>query len=48
MADTPPSVGAEAPDFTGTTAVGQSFKLSDLRGKTAVVLFFYPKANTPG
>ena len=39
--------GDPAPDFTLQTDAGETFQLSDLRGKT-VVLFFYPKANTPG
>lgn len=41
------SVGTEAPDFTGTTAEGSAFTLSSLKGRP-VVLYFYPKANTPG
>jgi peroxiredoxin Q/BCP len=36
-----------APDFTGETASGEPFTLSSLRGKK-VVLYFYPKGNTPG
>lgn len=32
---------------TPTAGVSQAFKLSDYRGKT-VVLYFYPKDNTPG
>lgn len=41
------TVGAEAPDFTGLTSNGSSFTLSSLRGRP-IVLYFYPKANTPG
>ena len=39
--------GVLAPDFDLPTNGGNSVKLSDLRGKK-VVLFFYPKAMTPG
>mgnify|MGYP002358977565 CR=1 FL=1 len=40
-------VGDSAPDFTATTDSGATLKLSDLRGKR-VVLYFYPKDDTPG
>lgn len=40
-------VGDVAPDFTLSDQNGQSVTLSKLRGKT-VVLYFYPKADTPG
>lgn len=40
-------VGALAPDFTVTTDTGESFTLSDLRGRV-LVLYFYPKDNTEG
>ena len=39
--------GQKAPDFTGATDGGGKLKLSDLRGKP-VVLYFYPKDDTPG
>ncbi len=42
------SEGDQAPDFTLPSAEGESVTLSDFRGKKAVVLFFYPKDNTPG
>ena len=41
------TAGAEAPDFTASTADGAPFTLSSLRGRP-VVLYFYPKANSPG
>lgn len=41
-----PVRGRVAPDFTLLTDEGVPLKLSSLRGK-AVVLFFYPKDNTP-
>ncbi|HJU48770.1 MAG TPA: thioredoxin-dependent thiol peroxidase [Gaiellaceae bacterium] len=39
--------GSPAPDFTLTSDDGSTVKLSDLRG-TPVVLYFYPKDDTPG
>lgn len=39
--------GAQAPDFTLPDQDGSPVALADLRGKT-VVLYFYPKASTPG
>jgi peroxiredoxin Q/BCP len=39
--------GRPAPDFELTTDAGESVKLSDYRGKP-VVLYFYPKDDTPG
>ena len=39
--------GKKAPDFTAATDGGGKLKLSDLRGKP-VVLYFYPKDDTPG
>ncbi len=41
-------VGALAPDFTLNDADGKPFRLADLRGKKAVVLYFYPADETPG
>jgi peroxiredoxin Q/BCP len=43
-----PAVGAEAPDFTLPDANGQNVSLSDLEKSKAVVVYFYPKADTPG
>jgi peroxiredoxin Q/BCP len=39
--------GAAAPDFTLPTDQGPELTLSDLRGQV-VVLYFYPKDDTPG
>jgi peroxiredoxin Q/BCP len=39
--------GEPAPDFTLTSDAGERVSLSDLRGKP-VVLYFYPKDDTPG
>ena len=41
------NVGDTAPDFEIPDQNGDRVKLSDLRGKN-VVLYFYPKADTPG
>jgi peroxiredoxin Q/BCP len=40
-------LGDEAPDFTLPDQDGNAVTLSELRGKP-VVLYFYPKADTPG
>ena len=39
--------GDKAPEFTAQTNGGGKVSLSDFRGKN-VVLYFYPKDNTPG
>ncbi len=39
--------GKAAPDFELTSDAGETVRLSDLRGKP-VVLYFYPKDDTPG
>jgi peroxiredoxin Q/BCP len=44
---TMPETGKKAPDFTLSDQDGKKRKLSDYRGKP-VVLYFYPKDNTPG
>lgn len=40
-------VGDKAPQFTLPSDSGESISLKDFAGKH-VVLFFFPKANTPG
>jgi len=40
-------IGAKAPDFTLSDKDGNAVSLSDFLGKK-VVLYFYPKDNTPG
>jgi peroxiredoxin Q/BCP len=41
-------VGDTAPDFTLSDQNGSRVSLRDFRGKKAVVLYFYPKDDTPG
>lgn len=40
--------GRPAPDFTLPTIGGKTISLSEFKGKKAVVLYFYPKDDTPG
>jgi peroxiredoxin len=40
-------IGDPAPDFTSLTHEGKNLTLATLRGKK-VLLWFYPKADTPG
>jgi peroxiredoxin Q/BCP len=47
MAKATCQVGDPAPDFTLLDAQGQEVSLKDFRGRS-VVVYFYPKANTPG
>jgi len=42
-----PQPGDKAPDFTAPTDGGDALTLSSLKGKN-VVLYFYPKDDTPG
>ena len=42
-----PKVGDKAPDFLTTDQDGKTVQLKDFLGKK-VILFFYPKDNTPG
>jgi peroxiredoxin Q/BCP len=41
-------VGDVAPDFTLPDRTGKMVRLSEFRGHKAVVLYFYPKDDTPG
>src|SRR5215212_1302304 len=43
-----PKVGDKSPDFAAQDQDGKTVKLSDFAGKQAVLLYFYPKDNTPG
>jgi len=42
------NVGDKAPDFDLSDAAGKRVRLGDFKGKKAVVLYFYPKDDTPG
>jgi len=42
-----PKHGDVAPDLAATTDAGETLRLSSLRGHW-VILFFYPKDDTPG
>jgi peroxiredoxin Q/BCP len=42
------NVGDAAPDFNLPDAGGKQVRLSDFRGKKSVILYFYPKDDTPG
>jgi peroxiredoxin Q/BCP len=46
-ASTPPEKGKKAPVFSLPDATGKKVALADLKGK-CVVLYFYPKDDTPG
>ena len=41
-------IGDEAPDFTALLDSGETFTLSEQRGKRSVALFFFPRAGSPG
>ncbi len=40
--------GKPAPEFTAQDEQGNTLRLSDFKGKKRVVLYFYPKDDTPG
>ena len=44
---TMPQQGQQAPTFSSTDDTGRKIRLEDFRGRW-VVLFFYPKDDTPG
>ncbi len=50
MADatTTPKAGSPAPDFTLPARSGRAISLREFRGKKAVLVYFYPKDDTPG
>ncbi len=43
----PVAAGDQAPEFTRTDHKGAAVSLSSYRGQSPVVLYFYPKNNTP-
>ena len=48
FASATPNVGDLAPDFTLTGSDGNTYSLSQFRGKQPVVIAFFPKAFTGG
>jgi peroxiredoxin Q/BCP len=48
MANAPIKIGDRVPDFSLASQSGTTVKLSDFLGKKSVVLYFYPKDDTPG
>ena len=42
------TVGDKAPNFTLPRSTGEPFTLAEVLGRRTVVLFFYPKDDTPG
>lgn len=42
------NIGDTAPDFTLPSQSGEPVSLKDFMGKKSVVLYFYPKDDTPG
>ncbi len=44
----PIQTGDVAPDFTLSSQTGEPVSLQDFRGQKCVVLYFYPKDDTPG
>ena len=45
---TMPAVGKAAPAFKLQASTGETVNLADFKGKKSVVLYFYPRADTPG
>jgi peroxiredoxin Q/BCP len=45
---TNPPVGEPAPDFSLAATDGSTISLDDFAGKQNIVLYFYPKDDTPG
>ena len=43
-----PQEGHAAPDFTALASDEKTVSLKDFKGKKSVVLYFYPKDDTPG
>jgi len=43
-----PVIGKPAPDFTLPSTTGENVSLRQFKGKKTVILYFYPKDDTPG
>lgn len=48
MTDSTLQEGAPAPEFRLPASTGETIGLDDFKGKQDVVLYFYPRDNTPG
>jgi len=48
MSSTMPEEGARAPGFSVKAHDGSTVSLDDFKGRKHVVLWFFPKADTPG
>ncbi len=48
LASETPKVGSVAPSIEALDQDGKTWKLADQKGKSAVILYFYPKDDTPG
>ena len=48
MSNSPVQVGDRAPAFTLPNQSGTPFNLADLLGQKPIVIYFYPKDDTPG
>lgn len=47
VAESPSAINLTVPEFSAAMTGNQTFRLSDYKGKK-IVLYFYPKDNTPG
>ncbi|MBC3868662.1 peroxiredoxin [Undibacterium oligocarboniphilum] len=47
VAETPSALNCQVPEFSAPMTGGNTFQLSNFAGKN-IVLYFYPKDNTPG
>jgi peroxiredoxin Q/BCP len=43
-----PVIGRTAPDFSLPSTTGENISLRQFKGKQTVILYFYPKDDTPG
>jgi peroxiredoxin Q/BCP len=48
MPENSPAVGNAAPKFKLPASDGRTYDMKDFFGKSPVVIYFYPKADTPG
>lgn len=48
MENNNPIIGEQAPEFNLESTSGKEISLSGFKGQKNIILFFYPKDNTPG